>query len=74
MKHYYIATVEVTTENESEEEFEIIDKKDYEVIGIIRITEEHQKQKPSYDVSLRTQKKHARALYNDFIKPKPGVN
>lgn len=61
-------------ENDSKDEFEIIDKKDYEVIGIIRVTEERQKQRPSYNVSLGTQKKHARDLYNDLIKPKPGVN
>lgn len=74
MEHYYIATVEITTTREKEDHCKMIDEKDYKIIGIIQVTEEHQKQKPSYDVSVRTLKKHVRELYKDVIKPKSGAS
>ena len=74
MEHFYIATVEVTTTCEETDYCRMIDEKDYKIIGIIHVTEEHQKQKPSYAVSLRTQKKHVRELYNRLIKPKPDAS
>lgn len=74
MEHFYIATVEVTTTCEEADYCKMIDEKDYKIIGIIRVTEEHQKQKPSYDVSVKTLKKHVRELYKDVIKPKSGAS
>ena len=78
MKQYYIATLEIVLDDEdADSSNSIIDpiaekifNQEFEINGIIKITHERQKQRPSYKVMEGTLKKHVRDLYDDEILEK----
>ena len=78
MKQYYIATLEIVVDDEdadySQPLFNPITEKifnnEMDIIGLIHLTHERQKPRPSYKVMEGTLKKHARDLYDDVILEK----
>jgi hypothetical protein len=82
MKQHYIVTLEIIVDDEDTEfshpiisplSNQIFNHK-FKIDGIIKITHERQKQRPSYKVMEGTLKRHVRELYDDIIKPRPDGN
>ncbi len=76
MKQYYIATLEIVVDDkDADYSVPIIDpitekifNNEMDIIGLIRLTHERQKQRPSFKVRNGTLKKHARDLYDYVTK------